>query len=61
MSISGSRHFQSDVTELESSEESEELEDVEIVISGRDVLGSTARKRNARPTVMDNSLKFWSV
>ncbi|CAE6360885.1 unnamed protein product [Rhizoctonia solani] len=60
-SISGSRHFEDTPSVTSDSEESEDLEDLKIMVPGTGVRGSAVRHRTTGPTVTDNSLKLWSM
>ncbi|EUC60695.1 guanyl nucleotide-binding protein, putative [Rhizoctonia solani AG-3 Rhs1AP] len=66
VSVSGSRHFEDAGSSASESEESddldlEDLEDVEGIVSGAGVRGPVLPRRKTGPTVVDNSLKLWSL
>ncbi|CAE6477150.1 unnamed protein product [Rhizoctonia solani] len=64
VSVSGSRHFEdagSSASESEESDDLEDLEDVEVIVSGAGVRGPVLPRRKTGPTVVDNSLKLWSL
>ncbi|KAH7333735.1 WD40-repeat-containing domain protein [Rhizoctonia solani] len=61
VSVSGSRHFEDTGSITSDSEESEELEDVEVIVTGTGARGSFLQRKNMVPTVVDNSLKLWTL
>jgi hypothetical protein len=63
LSVSGSRHFEEPALERSSSsDESLDVEDVEIMVSGawRLARGSLVKLGPRQPTTLDNSLKLWA-
>ncbi|CAE6421920.1 unnamed protein product [Rhizoctonia solani] len=61
VSISGSRHFEDTGSDTSSSEDSDELENVEVIVSGTSMCGSVVRTGRTGPAVVDNSLKLWTL
>ncbi|KAG8742098.1 hypothetical protein FRC10_002034 [Ceratobasidium sp. 414] len=57
LSASGSRHFDEPTSDGSSSDESSEMEDMEVLVAGT---RRSARLQPRRPTTRDRSVKLWS-